>query len=272
MLRFPASTLLRFFFNHGFLGLHTQHPWWTVDGGSREYVARLTRPFADRIRRGVGVAKIHRGPAGVELRLTDGGSETFEQVIVAAHGDQALQLLGRPTEAEARILGAFRYQPNVATLHTDASVMPRQRRAWASWNYRLSLDAEGRASPATHYWMNLLQGVSDRQNYFVTINHDDAIAPEKVVRRIAYRHPLFDLGAKKAQAEIPLLNAQALAGTRTFFVGAYQRYGFHEDGLQSAADLCDLLLSRNPWPSAHRSSGATPENHAPRRPPLLASR
>lgn len=247
MLAFPATTLLRFFHNHGFLGLSTQHPWWTVDGGARTYVEKLTAPWRQRIRLKQPAKRIVRTPRGVTVMTASGTAQTFDKVILACHGDQALQLLMNPTFDEARLLAEFHYQPNVATVHTDATVMPRKRLAWSSWNYELNRDASGRVSAATHYWMNSLQGVSDRDNYFVTINRPEAIAPEKVIRRINYEHPLFSLGAVRAQAEIPALNAAARGTTETYFAGAWQRYGFHEDGLLSAVRLSELLLGRDPW-------------------------
>lgn len=248
MLQFPAVKLLRFFHNHGFLGLHTQHPWWTVDGGAREYVRRLTAPWRDRILTGTPARRLERHAGGVTVVTADGARHDFDRVILACHGDQALQLLDRPTAQEARVLGEFRYQPNVATLHTDAGVMPRTRLAWSSWNYEINRDAAGRKSTATHYWMNSLQGVSDRENYFVSIERPEAINPAKVLRTIHYRHPLFTLGAIRAQREIPALNAAAPGATETYFAGSYTRYGFHEDAFLSAVKLGELLLGRDPWP------------------------
>ncbi len=247
MLEFPATTLLRFFHNHGFLGLHTQHQWWTVEGGAKNYVTRLTAPWRDRIRTGIAATRIVRIADGVAVTTSDGHMQIFDKAILACHGDQALRLLAAPTFDEARLLREFHYQPNVATVHTDASVMPRARLAWSSWNYEIARDAAGRLSTATHYWMNSLQGVSDRENYFVSINRPEAVAPGRVLRRIDYEHPLFSLGAVRAQAEIPALNASALGNTETFFAGAWQRYGFHEDGLLSAVRLSELLLGRDPW-------------------------
>jgi predicted NAD/FAD-binding protein len=249
MLEFPAATLLRFFHNHGFLGMHTQHPWWTVEGGSRTYVEKLIAPWRDRIRVGQAAQRLERRPGAVDIITADGQRHTFDHVILACHGDQALRLLATPTPAERRLLAEFRYQPNTATVHTDATVMPRTRLAWSSWNYEINRDAAGRVSTATHYWMNSLQGVSERENYFVSINRPEAIAPERVLRRIAYEHPLFSLGAIRAQAEIPALNAAARGTTETYFAGAWQRYGFHEDGLFSAVRLSELLLRRDPWPA-----------------------
>lgn len=242
MLQFPATSLLRFFHNHGFLGMHTQHPWWTVDGGARTYVDKLTAGWRDQIRVNCPVTAVARTPRGVKL-TTAAGVEEFDQVILACHADQSLRLLTDPTADETRLLREFNYQPNVATVHTDTRVMPRRRLAWSSWNYEIN---EG-ISTATHYWMNSLQGVSDREDYFVSINRPDAIDPARVIRRINYEHPLFSLGAVRAQEEIPELNLKALAGTRTYYAGAWQRYGFHEDGLLSAFRVAEMLLGRDPW-------------------------
>ncbi len=257
MLKFPATTLLRFFHNHGFLGLSTQHPWWTVDGGARTYVEKITAPWRDRIELESAVTRVRRKNGRVKVTTLRGEVLDFDRIILACHGDQALRLLGDPTADESRLLSEFIYQPNVATLHTDTSVMPRTKRAWASWNYEITADTKGAAIPATHYWMNALQAVSQRENYFVSINGSEAIAPAKVLSRIHYEHPLFSLGAVQAQAEIPALNLVAAGTTQTFFAGAWQRYGFHEDGLLSATRLCAQILGRDPWP-ADSTSAAVP--------------
>jgi uncharacterized protein len=249
MLSFPAASLLRFFHNHGFLGLHTQHQWLTVDGGSREYRRRLIEPFRGHIQLTRAAVRIIRNPGtpGVTVMTTDGATHTFDQVIVATHADQALRLLVNPTPDELRLLCEFHYQPNVATLHTDTSVLPKTPKARAAWNYQLTRDAAGRIHPATHYWMNELQGVSDREHYFVSINGAEAIDPAKVIKRIDYTHPLFSLGAVRAQRELPRLNEQARGRTETYFAGSYFRYGFHEDAFMSAVHLSELLLGRDPW-------------------------
>jgi predicted NAD/FAD-binding protein len=249
MLAFPAAALLRFFHNHGFLGLSTQHQWWTVEGGAKSYIAPLTAPFAQKIRLNSAASGVIRTPRGVTVTTATGTAHTFEKVILACHGDQALRLLQNPTDAEHRLLSAFHYQPNTATLHTDASVMPRTRLAWSAWNYEIARDSAGAVSTATHYWMNKLQGVSDRENYFVTINRPESINPAKVLKRIAYDHPLFSLAATAAQAELPALNQAALGTTETFYAGAWQRHGFHEDGLHSAHRLAAQILARDPWPA-----------------------
>jgi uncharacterized protein len=247
MLSFPATTLLRFFHNHGFLGLDTQHPWWTVEGGAKSYVQKITAPWRDRIHLQEAATRVTRTTSGVEIKTSTGRTAVFDKVILACHGDQALRLLGDATRDEGRLLREFRYQPNMATVHTDASVMPRARLAWSSWNYEINRDAAGAVSTATHYWMNCLQGVSQHENFFVTINRPEAIAPAKVIRRIPYEHPLFSLGAVRAQTEIPALNWMANGSTNTYFAGAWQRFGFHEDGLLSAVRLSEQLLGRDPW-------------------------
>ena len=245
MRSFPAVTLLRFFHNHGFLGLSTQHPWLTVTGGSQEYVRKLTAPWAGRVRLGEAVASVSRRGKSANVTLRSGATETFDKVILACHADQALSLLTDPTPDEYRLLREFKYQHNTATLHTDTSVMPRTRLAWASWNYEIS--DGGPEGTATHYWMNSLQGVSDRENFFVSINRPEAINPARVIRTIAYEHPLFNLGAIGAQKELPHLNAAASGTTETYFAGSYFRYGFHEDALLSAVRLSEMILGRDPW-------------------------
>ena len=263
MLAFPATSLLRFFHNHGFLGLSTQHQWWTVDGGAKTYVEKITVPFRNRLHLRQAATRIIRTPRSVTVMTASGEAHAFDHVILACHGDEALRLLVNPTHDEARLLREFKFQANIATLHTDASVMPRTKLAWSAWNYEIargsgSDGSSGTGFPArdgslvpvstaTHYWMNKLQGVSDRENYFVTINRPESIAPERVLRRIHYEHPLFSLGAVRAQADIPALNLAARTTTHTYFAGAWQRYGFHEDGLLSAVRLSEQLLGRDPW-------------------------
>lgn len=240
---FPAATLLRFWHNHGFLGLDTQHPWRTVCGGAKSYVEKLTAPMRERIRLNTPVRQVRRIGTGVSLRLENGADETFEKVILACHGDQALRLLADPTSEETRLLSPFRCQPNTATLHTDPSVMPRTRRCWASWNYRIDRAPGGAVLPETHYWMNRLQQVSERENYFVSLNCHERIAPGKVLRTIEYEHPLFDLETIRAQRELPSLNT----GQTTFFAGAWFKYGFHEDGFTSALECARAITGEPIW-------------------------
>ncbi len=239
---FPARTLMRFWHNHGFLGLDTQHPWRTVSGGSRCYVEKLIQPFERDIHRGKSVKSVN----GKTLMLEDGTSSTFDRVVIAAHGDQALRMLADPSEMETDLLGRFHYQENEAVLHTDPQFMPRTRRCWASWNYRIDRAADGANRYSTHYWMNELQGVSDREQYFVSINPPSSPAPGSIKRRLAYEHPLFDMAAVAAQERLPELH-RAGRETGRYFCGAWQRYGFHEDGLWSAVNVCAEILGRDPW-------------------------
>lgn len=246
MLAFPASSLLRFFHNHGFLGLHTQHQWWTVDGGAREYVRRMAQPFEEKIVLRNGVRKVEQGADDVKIWTEDGETRQFDKVILACHGDQALRLLAKPDRRQDDLLSRFRYEPNVATLHTDTSVMPKTRKAWASWNYRIDKAAEGNQGASTIYWMNNLQGVSDRRDYFVSVNGQQNIRPEKILKRIPYEHPLFDMKAVEAQKSLPDLNRQS-PDQRLFFCGSYFKYGFHEDAFASAVEVARILKGGEVW-------------------------
>ena len=246
MLDFPALTLLRFWHNHGFLGLDTQHPWYTVTGGAKSYVTKLTAPFRDRVQLRRKAMRVTRSNTQAMVTGGDGTVGSFDKVILACHADQALALLGDATAQERRLLGEFHYQPNVATLHTDASFMPRTRRCWAAWNYRLDDGGAGGLVPTTHYWMNRLQRVSERQDYFVSLNAHDRIAPEKVLRRIGYEHPLFNLAAIAAQKELPALNRLA-ADQTTYYAGAWFKYGFHEDGFASGLECARALTGEAIW-------------------------
>ncbi|MES2124939.1 MAG: FAD-dependent oxidoreductase [Gemmatimonadota bacterium] len=246
MLEFPAKTLLRFWHNHGFLGLHTQHPWRTVSGGAQAYVSRLTAPFRDRIRQRARVVRVIRGEGWAEVVTAEGSARRFDKVVFACHADEALALLADPTERESRLLGAFAFQRNTALLHTDARIMPRVRRCWASWNYRIDPLPDGGDLPTIHYWMNSLQGVSEREQYFVSLNSEPLIAPERVLRRIEYSHPLFDLAAVKAQRELPRLN-RLTPHQETYYAGAWFKYGFHEDGFTSGLECARALAREDFW-------------------------
>jgi predicted NAD/FAD-binding protein len=248
MEKFPVKTLLRFWHNHGFLGMHTQHPWWTVRGGAKTYVEKLTRPFRERIHLGDPALAVVRSGDGARV-ITENGAQEFDKVILAAHADESLALLADPTEEERRLLSPFEYQPNSATLHTYTGFMPRSRRCWASWNYRVAQRADRRVEATTHYWMNSLQKVSDRHQYFVSLNSDDDIPAEAVVRKIQYTHPRFNVETARVQPHLPTLN-RCGAGRNTFFAGSYFRYGFHEDAFASAVAASQAILDRDPWDEA----------------------
>lgn len=237
MLEFPAVTLIRFFKNHGFLGLNTQHQWYTLENGSESYKKKLIAPFKKNIQVNSAVVRVARKADKVLIQTADGAEQLFDKVILACHADQALKMLDQPVPAEQQVFGCFKYQFNKATVHTDESVMPVNKRVWSSWNYRISLH-QGSLMPTTIYWMNRLQGVSDRKNYFVSINAlPGSIRAEKVIREIDYEHPLFDVAAIQAQAGLRQLNEEG----PVYYCGSYFKYGFHEDAYASAVELCKLL-------------------------------
>ena len=245
MLEFPAVALLRFFHNHGFLGLHTQHPWFTVVNGAKSYVEKIIEPFREKIKLKIGSVSVRREGSGVKVTDVSGHTETFDQVIFASHADETLKMLADADAQEKKLLGEFKYQPNTALLHTDASVMPKTKLCWASWNYRIDCHADGKISPSTIYWMNSLQGVSDRQNYFVSINGENSVNPNSILKRIQYEHPVFSLGAIKAQKKLPVMNQRQ---TNVYFCGSYFKYGFHEDAFTSALDLCRVITGERLMP------------------------
>jgi predicted NAD/FAD-binding protein len=242
MAQFPAVTLLRFWHNHGFLGLRTQHPWWTVCDGAKSYVAKIKSALGPNVQVRPKVVRVERQADSVTITTADGNTDTFPKVILAAHADQSLALLADPSPLEIELLTPFKYQPNLATLHTDQRVMPRTKRAWAAWNYRF--DQAGR--PSTHYWMNRLQGVSEREQYFVSLNCREEIEPSKVLRHIEYEHPLFDLPALAAQRRLPELN-QLSPDQTTYYAGAWFKYGFHEDGFTSGLHCARAIAGAALW-------------------------
>lgn len=225
---FPATFLARFFHNHGMLGFRHRPRWRTVTGGSRRYVEAITRPFAERIRTSAPVRAVTRGAAGVEIAADGCATERFDEVVIAAHADQALAMLTDPSEREHELLGSVPYQVNEAVLHTDERLMPRRRAAWASWNYHLTPEPAGRTQLT--YWMNNLQSLRSETSFLVTLNRAEAIDPAKVIRRISYAHPVFTPGGVAAQ----LRHGEISGVNRTHYCGAYWRWGFHEDGVVSA--------------------------------------
>ncbi len=228
---FPRDTLLRFFANHGLLQVTGHPPWRTVTGGSRSYVERIVAGLGDRVRVGCGVARVERAAGDVTLHLADGRRERFDRVVIATHADQALALLAAPSAAERGLLGAWRYADNDTWLHTDTSLMPRRRRAWASWNYLVEGAAEdGEERACLSYHLNRLQRLDVADEFMVTLNPPRPPAADSVVRRMSYRHPVYERASVATQAELASLNG----ALRTWFCGAYCRNGFHEDGLWSA--------------------------------------
>jgi predicted NAD/FAD-binding protein len=237
MLDFPAVALIRFFKNHGFLGLNTQHQWYTLQNGSQAYREILIKPFRDKIQVNKAVAKVTRNDGKAIVHLSDGTQQIFDKVILASHANETLAMLDEPTADEQRLLAPFKYEKNPATVHTDESVMPKNKKTWSSWNYRIE-ERNGQKIPTTIYWMNQLQGVSDEKNYFVSINAiPNSIAKDKLIKVIDYEHPLFDVPAINAQKELYKLNETG----PLYFCGSYFKYGFHEDAYASAVNLCKTL-------------------------------
>ena len=239
MLQFPVATMIRFCHNHGLIQVTNRPQWWTVAGGARQYVDKITAPMTDK-RLGCAVQHIRRDAQGV-LVSSAGQTERFDKVVLASHSDQSLALLDDASEAARATLGAIRYQANRAVLHTDTSVLPRQRRAWAAWNYERP-SADGDANRVClHYLLNQLQPLPFAQPVLVSLNPLRAIAPDHVHASFDYAHPVFDLAALRAQQAVSGLQGQR----HTYYCGAWTGYGFHEDGLKSglavAAHLEPLL-------------------------------
>jgi predicted NAD/FAD-binding protein len=241
MQEFPARYLVQFFKNHGMLSVDARPTWRVITGGSQRYVEPLVRPFRDRIRLQSPVESISRYPDRVEVRGRDQRgayqTERFDGVVLACHSDQALALLADPSPLEKEILGAIRYQPNEAVLHTDRSLLPRRRLAWAAWNYHLVPNPPDHALVTYH--MNRLQGLSAPYDFCVTLNHTEAIDPATILKRITYHHPVFSPEAIAAQQRHGEINGCR----RTWYCGAYWGFGFHEDGVKSAMTACQALTA-----------------------------
>ena len=233
MWSFPASLLAEFFANHGMFGLTGRPVWRTVVGGSHRYVEKITEPLGERLRLSTPVRGVERFEDRVEVTPSGGEPEAFDEVVLATHSDQALGMLADPSQAEVEVLGAIAYQPNEAVLHTDRSLLPRRRRAWASWNYHL-LDAPVAQTTVT-YHMNNLQSLRSDTQICVTLNRSEQIDPDKVLRKIQYAHPVYTREGMAAHGrwdEVSGVN-------RTHYCGAWWGYGFHEDGVNSALKVCE---------------------------------
>ncbi|MBU6418223.1 MAG: FAD-dependent oxidoreductase [Proteobacteria bacterium] len=246
----PATAFIQFCENHGLLKLTGRPLWRTVHGGARAYVERLRATFAGAVRH-EAVTRLRRLPGGVELRTAQ-GDETFDQVVLACHADEAFALLEDPSEAERAIIGAFRTTPNEVILHRDAAAMPRRRAAWAAWNY-----AGGEEQVAVTYWMNRLQNLPGGRNWFVTLNPRHPL--RGAMLRQVFAHPVFDVPALRAQAR--LWEVQGV--NRTWFCGAWWGAGFHEDGLQAGLAVAEALGGvRRPW-DVPNASGRIPARPMP---------
>ncbi len=232
LLQFPAAALVRFFTNHGILNIIDQPKWRVICGGSREYVEPLARPFRDRVRLSTPIARVRRHADRVEIGLPNGPPEFFDQVILACHSDQALAMLEDPSDKERELLSAIPYQKNATVLHTDEHLLPALPKARASWN--CFIPREERAGISVTYWMNRLQSLKAPVEFCVTLNSPEAVAPEHILRRLDYHHPSYSAAAFAAQRR-----KSEISGTnRTWYCGAWWGYGFHEDGLNSALEVC----------------------------------
>ena len=237
MTEIPAVFFIRFFQNHGILAIKDKPTWWVINGGSKNYVKKMTAGFTDRIMVSTPVKRVKRNDSIEIIAGSPQHMTRFDAVVFACHSDQALALLADPSYAENEILRAITYQRNDVLLHTDHSVLPRRRKAWSSWNYQLDSDPE--RPVALTYNMNILQGLESSVTFCVTLNDPEAVSPDRIIKEITYHHPLItveSISAQKRKNEISGVN-------NTYYCGAYWHNGFHEDGVVSAMDACELLAT-----------------------------
>jgi len=249
MLDYPAGAFIRFQENHGLLKLKDRPIWRTVRGGSRSYVARITKPYADRIRLNEHIVSIRRGAHGVDIQTAKGDVRRYDHVVMAAHADQSLAMLSNPTPQERALLEQFRYSRNLAVLHCDEGLMPQRRSIWSSWNY-IGERSDSENAVTVSYWMNRLQQLNSKTQMFVTLNPTRPPHAGTIFRSEMYEHPIIDTGALAAQRKLWSLQGR----NRTWFCGAYFGAGFHEDGLQSGLAVAEQLGgTKRPWLVSHES-------------------
>ena len=239
MLQFPVATMIRFCYNHGLIQVTNRPQWWTVKGGAKHYVEKIVAGISDK-RLNTPVRRVTRHAAGVHI-TTDAGTELFDKVVLATHSDQSLAMLDEPSGAQRRALSAIRYQPNRAVLHTDTSVLPQKKIAWAAWNYERAEQTNRETSQVClHYLLNLLQPLPFNQSVVVSLNPIKEIARNCIMAEFDYAHPVFDLAATRAQGEVAALQGQH----HIYFCGAWTGYGFHEDGLKSGLKTAAQILNQ----------------------------
>lgn len=243
VLQFPAKTFLRFFKNHGLLNLVRRPQWFTVSGGSREYISRLTDSFKDKIQLNTAIKRVYKSNNKWCVVTQNGEEKLFDNVIFACHADEAMAMLDDATEQQRQVIGAFSYQRNEIIVHSDASFMPHQRRCWSSWVYLSEQQHDNKPVVSLSYWMNNLQDLPHDLPVFVTLNPGRRPKPDLIIDEHVFSHPVFDVSAVTAQTKID--DIQGINGI--WFCGAYQRYGFHEDGLLSAVNLCKKIGVAIPW-------------------------
>lgn len=245
-IAFSARSTLRFFANHGLLEIGDDTAWYSVAGGSRTYVQRMARPLLQQARLHTSVARLCPTSGGVTVIDQSGAADRFDQVVVAAHADQALSMLDPATDAERQILSRFPYQPNRVVLHADPALMPRRRGVWSAWNHMAERRQDGAERVSVTYWMNRLQRLPDHTPLFVSLNPFRAPDPATVYGEFAYAHPVFSADAVRAQGEL-----HRIQGARgIWFCGAWTGYGFHEDGIRSGLEVAHRLGALAPWETA----------------------
>ena len=229
---FPLYTFVAFFKNHGFLSESSLLQWYTITGGSAQYLEPITKPFSDRVFTNTKVVGVSRSADGIDVALADGSMRQYDEVVLAVHSDQALRMLTQPTSAERDILGAMPYQPSDVVLHTDTSLLPKHRQTWSSWNY--CVPKEQSAGCTVTYSMNILQNLEADTEFLVTLNQGGDIDPGCTIQRYEYAHPVYTLDGVAAQQR----HAEISGIDRVHYAGAYWGYGFHEDGVNSALAAC----------------------------------
>lgn len=244
--RFPALSFLRFFANHGLIRLVDRPQWLTVEGGSSSYMNRLIDDLGPNARCNQAVVRVIRTSGGVELIDSEGARRSFDEVVLACHSDQALQLLGDPSPSERQLLGAIPYQANRVLLHRDRALMPRERRVWSSWNYLSHSAGQEAQAVSVTYWMNRLQRLHTAKDYFVSLNPLQEPRDEAVVAEFDYEHPVFTTAALEAQKQLHRIQGRS----HTWFAGAWTGYGFHEDGMRSGVEVAQALGASLPWDSS----------------------
>lgn len=231
MQQFQFKFFVQFFNHHGLLNIADRPQWYVIPGGSRSYINPLIEPFKDNIKLNATIKSVTRLNDKVQILFADESEQEFDEVVFACHSDQSLALLGDASVDEKRILGDIAYSANEVVLHTDIAMLPKRRKAWASWNYQLS---DNRSKPASvTYNMNILQGLNSEHTYCVTLNQTDDIAPEHILRKFTYHHPVFNLNSLRGQSQ----RKKICGVNHTHFAGAYWYNGFHEDGVKSAVDV-----------------------------------
>jgi predicted NAD/FAD-binding protein len=243
MLNFPAETLIRFFHNHGLLTVDEQPQWYTVKGGSKEYVTRLTSKIKKNIQTNLAVSSVTRDKNSATITDSNGDKHQFDAVIFACHSDQALALIAKPSKEEKSVLGRIQYKPNSVILHQDSSFMPKRKSAWSSWVYLSNSYKDKRNKMSLTYWMNSLQSLQSKKPVLVTLNPSVKPKEELIINEHIFDHPQFNQDAIAAQKDIPLIQGV----NKFWFCGAWQKYGFHEDGLSSAINVVKDFGVKLPW-------------------------